>query len=77
MGFVPAALARDVPAKWQTAYQGRVTACLWQGGQLLEEFLESRFRGGYQAARNMPYPIPIPLRLNGEPILVAAHEHLV
>ena len=49
MCFIPAALAGDVSAEWQTAYQGRITAIISQGGQLMQELLEYRLRGGYQA----------------------------
>ena len=49
MPFISAALARDVAAEWQTAYQGCITASISQGGQLMQELLESRLRGGYQA----------------------------
>ena len=49
MRFIRAALAGDVTAKWQTAYQGRIAAGLSKGGQLMQELLESRLRGSYQA----------------------------
>ena len=77
MGLVIAAFAGDVAAKWQTTYQGRVATNLSQGGQLLQELLESRLWGSYQATCNVPFPVPNPLRFAWQPLLVAAHKQLV
>ena len=77
IGFVIAAFSEDVAAKWQTAYKGRVATSLSQGGQLLQELLESRLRSGYQATCNVPFTLPVPLQFGWQPLLVAAHEQLV
>ena len=77
MALVIAAFSGDVAAKWQTAYQVCVATSLSQGGQLLQELLESRLWSGYQATCNVPFTLPVPLRFGLQPLLVATHEQLV
>ena len=77
MALVTAAYSGDVAAKWQTAYQGRIATSLSQGGQLLQELLESWLQSGYQATCNVPFPLPVPLQFGWQPLRVAGHEQLV